>query len=57
MKHKRSTEESIKKSFAKIIRNQLGWTNGWSTPDSNYEKECLKASERIIQSLKRRKII
>jgi len=38
-----------KRHIAKIINSQLGWTNGWSTSDENYDKECLKAAERVVK--------
>lgn len=42
------------KHIAKIISLQLGWTNGWSTSDENYEKECLTAAVAIKKYLQKK---
>ncbi|HRE63631.1 MAG TPA: hypothetical protein PKU77_07575 [Ferruginibacter sp.] len=45
--------EKQKYHIAKIINSQLGWTNGWSTSDGNYDTECQKAAERIDKYLRK----
>lgn len=47
----------IKKDLSKIIRDELGYTNGWRIPEKDYENHCDKAVERIMRILKSRKIL
>ena len=36
-----------KQHIAKIINSELGFTNGWSIGDKEYDEHCLKAANRI----------
>lgn len=57
MINKKHTQQKTKNDLAKIIRHELGFTNGWWVDEDSYMQHCEKAAKRIISMLKRRKVL
>lgn len=37
---------------ARIIEDELGYTNGWKVPDDQYQEHCRRAAERVAALLR-----